>query len=262
LGFGHFCRPALAPIDPAATVDAFPMSAPVVISILLVCDGPEPQLPVTLTSLREQRWLQPEVLLIDRSNGQLVAEGSGLRVVPAAGRSRADALNDGIAAAQGEWLLFLRPGDRLVGDMVLSETHNWMKKTESGVVAGEVATDDGEILRLHAHVNAAAGNFLPASGTFYRATLFAENGGFDPDFDAAVFYELNVRLWKSRVRFKPLPLRIAAAPARSNRGTSWAALREEREVRRRYFHFGRRLPWNVLAAAGGLWRHGTRMFRR
>ena len=71
------------------------------------------------------------------------------------------------------------------------------------------------------------GLLLPASGTFYRATLFAENGGFDPDFDAAVFYELNVRLWKSRVRFKPLPLRITAAPAQGSRGSSWADLREE-----------------------------------
>jgi hypothetical protein len=238
------------------------MPAPVVISILLVCDGPEPQLPVTLTSIREQRWLQPEVILLDRSGGRLAVDDPGLHVLPAAGRSRADALNDGVEAAKGEWLLFLQPGDRLVGDMVLSETHNWMRKTESGVVAGEVATDDGEILRLHSNVNAAAGNFLPASGTFYRATLFAENGGFDPAFGPQAFYEFNVRLWKSRVRFKPLPLRVAASPARRRVATSWAELREERAVRHRYFNAGRCLPWDLLTSLRAAWLQATGLFRR
>lgn len=243
------------------------MPAPVVISIILLCDGPEPFLPVTLASITEQRWLQPEVILVDRSAGRLAptlatAQQPGVRVLPADGRSRADALNDAVGAAKGEWLLFLQPGDRLVGDMVLSETQNWMKKTESGIVAGEVATDDGQILRLHSQVNAVAGNFLPSSGTFYRATLFAENGGFDPASGAQLFYEFNVRLWKSRVRFKPLPLRIAAAPANTQRATPWADLRERRTVRHRYFSFGRCLPWDGLDLIGVTWRRATSLFRR
>ncbi len=243
------------------------MSAPPVISIIVPCDESTPLLTGTLASIREQRWLQPEVLLLDRSGGRLESspatpERAGPRVVPVTGISDSEALNAGIAAAKGEWLLFLQPGDRLVGDMVLSETHNWMKKTESGIVAGEVATDDGEILRLHSQVNAAAGNFLPSSGTFYRATLFAENGGFDPALGPQAFYEFNVRLWKSRVRFKPLPLRIAAVPATGKRAASPVEIREARAVRHRYFSFGRCLPWDVLDVVGGVWRRATRMFRR
>jgi glycosyltransferase involved in cell wall biosynthesis len=236
-------------------------------TLIVACRNPGPQLPATIESIRAQRWVEPQIIVADLgstdgSRAWAAAEGPRLSaVIHGSAENRVEALNQAIAAARGEWLIFLQAGDRLVGDMVLSETGNWMKKTEAGVVVGEVAWDDGSIEKLRSHVNPVARNFLPASAGFYRATLFAENGSFDPSLRWHAEYEFNVRLWKSRVRFKPIPLRIAAAHrpmARELR--AWPAMREEMKVRHRYFSVLRCAPWDL--AAGLRWLGGALVPRR
>jgi hypothetical protein len=154
-------------------------------------------------------------------------------------------------------VLFLGANDRLVDDMVLSEALNWMRKTEAGVVVGETARDDGRILKLRGHVNAAAQNFLPRAGAFYRRTLFEENGNFDATLMTTADYELNVRLWKNRVRFKPIPLRIAASEVRAlPKRPRWQRCREEIRTRHQYFSVARCAWWDALSVARTLFGRG------
>lgn len=230
------------------------MSAAPSLSVVIASLNSGSRLPTTLASLREQRWVQPEIIVVDRGSTDgtrawLDANAAGsITVLAADGAGYFEALNRGIAAAHGEWLLFLVVGDRLVGEVVLDETLNWAKKTEAGVVVGESAFDDGRIDKLSARVNAAAGNFVPHSSTFYRRTLFEENEPFDTALPAAASYEFHARLWKSRIRFKPIPLRIAACTTHvpiDNR--SWRATREAMTVRHRYFSVGRRTWWNIVS---------------
>ena len=199
--------------------------------------------------------MEPELVVIDGGSTDgscewLEAQRSRITVLvsePDAGVY--DAMNKGIARARGEWIYFLGADDRLSGDMVLSETINWMKKTEAGVVAGEAAFDDGRIYKLRSHVNAVARNFVHHQAAFYRRTLFEENGNFDTSLAVMADYEFNVRVWKSRVRFKPIPLRIAACGVGgiSDAG-HWRGYREEIIVRHRYFSLARSLPWDALSA--------------
>ncbi|MDO8542547.1 MAG: glycosyltransferase [Opitutaceae bacterium] len=228
------------------------MCAAPLFSVILVCHNPGSRLQPALESIWGQRWLEPELAVIDRgsNDGTLVMLESNrqrfARLEVAPERNVYAALNDAITAATGEWVLVLGGRDRLVGEMVLSETGNWMKRTEAGVVAGESADDDGRIQKLHSRVNAAARNFTPPSATFYRRSVFAENGGFDATLNTMGDYEFNIRLWKGRVRFKPVPLRIAACAAREP--YDWRACREEIHVRHRYFSVVRSLPWDLVSA--------------
>jgi glycosyltransferase involved in cell wall biosynthesis len=230
------------------------MSAAPALSVILVCKNPGPRLQAALASVWAQLHIHPEIIVIDGgstdgSREWLTAQRARLATLvsePDAGLY--PAMNQGIALATGAWILFLGADDRLVGDMVLSEALNWMNKTEAGVAAGEVAYDDGRIYKLRSNVNPCARNFVHHQGTFYRRSLFAENDAFDTSLAVMADYEFNVRLWKNRVRFKPIPLRIAACGTGglSDSGR-WRGYREEIAVRHRYFSFGRCLVWDALS---------------
>ena len=234
-----------------AMLSANAMSAAPNLSVVISCLNPGPRLQAALVSVWEQRWAQPELIVLDRgstdgSREWLEAQRpriGTLAMVPSAGVY--EAWNQGVAAARGDWVLFFGAGDRLVGDMIISETLNWMKKTEAGVVAGEAADDDGRLHSFRSRVNPIAGDFMPPSATFYRRSLFEENGGFDPSLSIMAAYEFNLRLWKNQVRFKPIPLRIAACEAGAR--LNGRAAREEIHARHRYYAAWRCWPRDVVS---------------
>jgi glycosyltransferase involved in cell wall biosynthesis len=203
------------------------MSAPPSLSVIVTCHERGPALAITLASVADQRFVQPQVLVAEHR----------------AGEAPAVALNAALVSAQGDWVLFLAAGDRVVGDVLLNEALHWMQRTEAGVAAGEMAYDSGRIVKLRAKVNPLARDFVPRAATFYRRSLFAENGDFEVSLHAMAAYELHLRLWKNRVRFKPLPLRIAAAPAAPS--FDWRACREEIRVRHLYFPVWRCGWWDA-----------------
>jgi glycosyltransferase len=237
------------------------MSVQPTCSIIVTCRNPGARLGPTLASALEQRRAAVEVIVVDQgsTDGTLASlearRGEFAAVVSLPGAGRVAAANAGIERARGEWVHFLRTGDRLAGEGVVAEVLVWARKTEAGVVVGETASDEGALRRLPVRVNALAGEFAPPAGTFYRRSLFAENGPFDPDLPLAADYEFQLRLWKGRVRFKPLPIRVAACGLHRPAAGPWPSWREEVAVRRLYFPFHRSLPWDGLGLARAAW-HG------
>jgi putative colanic acid biosynthesis glycosyltransferase len=228
------------------------MSASPQFSVIVVCRNPGPRLHAALESVWAQRLATVELIVIDGASSDgtrewLEAQRPRLAaLVSEPDRGVYDAMNKGIAHARGEWVYFLGADDRLASDLVLSEIAIWAGKTEAGVIAGEIAYDDGRLYRLAPHANAIARNFVHHQAAFYRRSLFAENGCFDLALTVMADFDFNVRLWKSRVRFKPISLRVAACGigGLSDAG-HWRGYREEITVRHRYFSPVRCLPWDV-----------------
>jgi putative colanic acid biosynthesis glycosyltransferase len=244
------------------------MTAPSV-SVIIACKNSARQLGDAIASIRDQRGVVAELTIVDGASTDATAEIlathrphiSKLICEPDTGIY--DAMNKGIAAATGDWVLFLGADDRLVGAQILSEVMNWARKTESGVLGGEAAYDDGRIFRLGRRFNPMFRNFVHHQATFYRRSLFEENGHFDPTLRIMGDYDFNVRLWKNRVRFKPFPLRISACSADGISGSGrWLVYREEIAVRHRYFPAWRCWAWDVMSAVRFLAKRSRRLGRR
>jgi glycosyltransferase involved in cell wall biosynthesis len=230
------------------------MSAAPTLSVIVVCKNPGPRLQTALASVWEQTDVTRELIVVDGAS----TDGSREWLESQRGRLAAlvtepdtgvyDAMNKGLAAARGEWVLFLGADDRLAGDRVLGEAAHWLRRTEAGVAAGEAAYDDGRIYRLRSKVNPIARNFVHHQAALYRRALFERHGGFDATLAIMADYDLNLRLWKHHVRFKPLPVRIAVCGVGglSDRG-GWRGYREEIAVRHRHFPVVRCLPWDGLS---------------
>lgn len=230
------------------------MPASPTVSVIIVCKNPGASLHAALASVWEQRDVQLETIVIDggSTDGTRTWLESRRRrfatLVSEPDSGVYDAMNKGIAAARHDWVIFLGADDRLVGDRVLSESMNWARKTESGVMAGEAAYNDGRIYKLHSQVNPIVRNFVHHQAAFYRRTLFEDHGRFDTSLGVMADYDFNVRVWKGRVRFKPIPLRIAACGTGgvSDSGR-WRVYREEIAVRHRYFAAWRCWFWDGLS---------------
>lgn len=226
------------------------------ISVIIVCKNPGPRLHAALASVWSQRDASAELVVADGgstdgSHEWLESQRQRIAMLIAGpDRGVYDAMNKGVAAARGEWLLFLGADDRLAGDSVLAEAAGALRQTDAGigVVGGEAAFADGRVYRFRSDANPAARNFIHHQAAFYRRSLFAEHGGFDTTLTVMGDYDFNALLWTRGVRFQPIPLRVAICGpgGLSDRG-DWHGYREEIAVRHRHFSAARWLVWDALS---------------
>ena len=225
------------------------------ISVIVVCKDPGLRLRDALASV----WAQhisplPELIVVDGGSED------GSRVWLASQRSRLatlimepdkgvyDAMNKGLAAAHGEWVFFLGADDRFFHDAVLNRTQSALKQSTSGIVVGEIAYEDGRVYSLPAKPKPIERNFVHHQGAFYRRTLFAEYGTFDPSLAVMGDYDFNLRLWKKKVAFTALPLRttVCGGGGLSDSG-KWRGYGEEITVRHRHFPAWQCWLWDLGA---------------
>lgn len=230
------------------------MPAPL-ISVVLVCRNPGPRVRDTLKSVLSQDEAKMEVVVIDGAStdgtrewletqrtwlGALVSEpDSGVY----------DAMNKGIAAARGDWVLFLGAGD-LLATGVLSHLDSLLRQSDAGVIVGEASYDDGRTYPLAEPWTAVRRNFVHHQAAFYQRMLFTAHGRFDAGLRIMADYEFNLRLLRAGVRFRSVPVRVAACTSGglSDAGR-WSSYREEITVRHRYFPAWQCWPWDLGSIA-------------
>lgn len=243
------------------------MSHAPALSVIIACKNPGDRLHAALASVWAQRDVALELVVVDGGSTDgtrawLDANRAKIATLIAEpDRGVYDAMSKGVAAARGEWIYFLGADDRLAGDTVMSTALTWTRQSESGVVAGEAAFADGRVYRFTTGFAPLARNFVHHQAALYRRALFAENGGFDPSLAVMADYEFNLRLWKHRVRFRPMPLRLAECGngGLSDRG-DWRGYREEITVRHRHYPAWRCAGWDALSAVRFVRKKIVRLF--
>ncbi len=119
------------------------------VSIITINYNNASGLAATIQSVQEQDYKEVEYIIIDGgSTDDSVQQVKNLAVPPAYFVSEKDkgiyhAMNKGIAKANGEYLLFLNSGDRLINQYILSEVFS--VKQQAGILFGNLQTSKGEI---------------------------------------------------------------------------------------------------------------------
>ncbi len=234
------------------TVNAMSPDSSPFISVIVVCKNPGLRLREALASVWAQIAQPPELIVVDGGSED------GSRVWLASQRARIttlimepdtgvyDAMNKGLAAAHGEWVLFLGADDRLFHDAVFSRVQAVLKQAGDGVAVAEIAYEDGRVYQLDQRPRPIRRNFVHHQGAFYRRTLFADHGIFDPTLAVMGDYDLNARLRQKGVKFTPIPLRLTTCGVGglSDAG-GWQGYGEEVTVRHRHFPAWRCWPWDL-----------------
>lgn len=176
-----------------------------------------------VNSALSQEFQDLEVVVVDDGSTDDTAEALGriddprLRYVQKPKTNAPDTRNHCIAAARGEWLLWLDSDDRLLPGWLARLGSILEAGTEADVYYGNLEVVDAQGRRLNiiryedfADKNAlllarlVPGNPLPLGGSLIRKALLEEAGGFDVEFTRAHDYELWTRL-APRARFRHVP---------------------------------------------------------
>ena len=245
------------------------MPAPTpLISVIIVCRNPGPQLTDALASVWAQKNADYEIVVIDGASTDGTREWLEARrtqfahFVSEPDWGIYDAMNKGVASARGDWILFLGSDDRLADETVFQELTAPLSSSNSGVVSGEAVYRDGRRYRLQMPLRPLPRNFLHHQSTFYRRRLFAEHGSFQSQLLIQADYDLNLRLWKNAVVFEPLPRLIASCgPGGISDSGRWQVYSEEIRIRHRHFPGWKCWIWDVLSGVRFLRKKVVRVFR-
>ena len=234
--------------------DAMPAPAPL-ISLIIVCRNPGAKLATALTSVWAQQSAPSfEIIVIDGASTddtpawlqQHTDQLQHWSSQPDQGIY--DAMNQGVAAATGEWIYFLGADDHLATPDILAELAPLLEATEHPIASGAARFSDGRIYDFSGDATAIRRNYLHHQATFYRRALFEKFDTFDTNLRLQADYEFNLRLLRANQTISPLPLLIAHC---SSGGLSdaghWQNYREEITVRHRHFGLAASLPWDLVS---------------
>ncbi len=151
-----------------------------------------------------------------------------------------DAMNKGIALAQGEYLVFMNGGDAFASDDVLEVV---AAAPQKDLIYGDIFFDElGGGLAEYPDVMSEGyllKNMVPHQATFYRRDLFDKFGDYDRSYKIAADYDLYVRLIEvGRVSYHhiPKPLAVFDRSGISNDPLHRALRkRENHRVRMKYY---------------------------
>ena len=125
------------------------MATPV-ISIITVCYNAEREIEATLKSVKEQSFKNYEYIIVDgasKDNTLKVITQSGVtptHLVSEKDKGIYDAMNKGLALAQGEYLMFLNAGDSLYSTNTLQQIADVAEHETPDVIYGDTAIVDAE----------------------------------------------------------------------------------------------------------------------
>jgi putative colanic acid biosynthesis glycosyltransferase len=219
-----------------------PACKPLVSVITVVRNGAE-TIAATLDSVRAQRQVDIEHVIIDgaSTDGTLniikAYQHDQLRWISEPDQGIYDAMNKGIALAQGEWLLFLGADDVLVDPTVLADIFSRRKLLQYDLVCGRSSYRNGRKRTPRLDWHTLIFNTVHHQAAFYRRRLF---DGFQYRLDIPIVadYEMNFLIYRQRrpVLFLERQVSVSGIHGISHNSSLVSAQFDAYRVRGRYIN--------------------------
>ncbi|MDD2364864.1 MAG: glycosyltransferase family 2 protein [Desulfuromonadaceae bacterium] len=221
-------------------------------SIITITYNSERYLSETIASMRMQDYPDYEHIIVDggSTDGTLdiirnyAAADSRVRWISEPDHGISDAMNKGVAIANGEFIAHLHSDDYYPDSNVLSAVAKRIINNPDSVwlTGGAFLVGSGGQLLQEIHVRnfsyrkLVRGNFILHPATFVRRTVFLSLGGFSKKLKYAMDYEFWLRLAKSSA---PVPIDLPLVCFRVHQsgvssGESDKAFAEEFLIRREF----------------------------
>jgi|GEM_PF-250298 len=221
------------------------------LSIITVCWNSEAVLPRAMASLSAQSYKDYEWIVIDgvSTDGTLgIAQSfssAPLILISEPDKGIYDAMNKGIANAQGDYIFFLNSDDAFHDKSVLTDVmDSFAMDPQLDLLFGNVVYQYPveRVLRTFAHINADTLIFedLCHQAVFSRRSLFEQVGSFNERFLLNADYDWLIRVFRSSARWRRLDRNIAifnTSGAHTQNPTKLS--KERREVRLQYISAAR-----------------------
>ncbi len=211
------------------------------ISIITVCRNAENTIDRTLRSVAEQTWPHIEYIIVDGKSQDRTLEivdryrSKLALVISEPDRGIYDAMNKGVKAATGDYLLFLNADDHLICETAIENICGALNENpKADIVYGNVLIYDrttgkggiwnpGRTSLAHLYRST-----IPHPATFFKREVFSTVGLYNTDHQISSDYELILKAFKAGCRFKHADLLVSVF----NQGGLSTALESGETVRR------------------------------
>ncbi|HEX3384135.1 MAG TPA: glycosyltransferase family 2 protein [Mucilaginibacter sp.] len=132
------------------------------------------------------------------------------KLVPGPDKGIYDAMNKGLAIAEGEWLYFMGSDDRFCSPSVLGQIASEITVQDVDLIYGNVEGAASKTRYVYDTLSKVLAIGIHHQSAFYRASLFTEIGKYDMRFKIASDYDFTLKVFlNDRYRTRYIDLDIA-----------------------------------------------------
>ena len=237
-----------------------------IVSVITVVKDHQEGLQLTHSSLLRQinpHWEM--IIVVGHSSDRTLRtakeiEGSDKRVlvIEQSGSGIYEAMNEGLAAASGEFIWFMNAGDKFATEYVMDHALTLIFNSRAGVVIGGYRVENGiqaasytysprELSALRFAFNRRGGCH---QAMLFRTDVVKELGGFNPHYSLAGDFDLVIKVIRSTSAYRASEIYAAIEPGgRADKGI-FLVHKQKHEIRRNSFGgpvvFAASISWTAL----------------